>query len=80
MLTKLQQFLLVVVVVFISSAGVMFLNNVTNVFATDLATWQIIINAGIMGVVAYLVAWLTPQNRAFGLGASNVVYIVKDKK
>jgi len=75
MLTKVQQFMLVLVCVFIATAGVQFMNNVTNVFATDLTTWQIIINSGIMGVVAYIVAWLVPQNRAFGLGKSTTVIV-----
>ena len=69
MLTKMQQFLLVVIVVFISAAGTQFLANVVDVFNTDWSTWTIIINSGVIAVVAYIVAWLTPQNRAFGLGA-----------
>jgi len=69
MLTKLQQFFLVVVVVFVAAAGTQFLANVTNIFDTDWSTWTIIINSGVVAVVAYIVAWLTPANRAFGLGS-----------
>jgi hypothetical protein len=69
MTLKIQQFLLVVVTVFIGTAGPLFLANVTNVFEVPWATWQIILSGGVFGVVTYIVAWLVPQNRAFGLGA-----------
>jgi len=69
---KIQQFILVVVCVFIAAAGTQFIANVVNVFQTDWSTWTIIINSGVVAVVAYVVAWLTPQNRAFGLGAKEV--------
>jgi len=69
MANKIQQFLLVIIVVFVSAAGTQFLGNVTNVFETDWSTWAIIVNSGVIAVVAYVVAWLLPQNRAFGLGA-----------
>lgn len=66
---KFQQFILVVVCVFIAAAGTQFLANATNIFETDWSTWTIIINSGVVAVVTYVVAWLTPQNRAFGLGS-----------
>ena len=68
MLTKVQQLILVLVVVFIGAAGTQFLTNAVDVFNADWSTWQIVINSGIVAVVTYLVAWVTPQNRAFGLG------------
>jgi hypothetical protein len=67
--SKVQQFLLVIVCVFVSAAGTQFLANAVNVFETDWSTWAIIINSGIVAVVTYVVAWVLPQNRAFGLGA-----------
>jgi hypothetical protein len=66
---KIKQFLVVLVIVFVSTAGVSFLANVTNVFETDLSTWQIVVNAGVVGVVSYVVAWLVPYNKMFGLGS-----------
>jgi hypothetical protein len=66
---KIKQFLVVLVIVFVSAAGVAFLANVTNVFETDLSTWQIIINAGVVAVVTYVVAYLVPFNKAFGIGS-----------
>jgi len=75
MLTKVQQFLLVVVCVFIAAAGTQFVANVTNVFETDWSTWTIIINSGVIAVVSYVVAYLMPANRAFGLGKSTTTII-----
>ena len=69
MMQKIQQFALVVVCVFIGTAGPLFLANIANVFDTPWSTWTIVISGGIAGVVTYLVAWVLPQNRAFGLGA-----------
>jgi len=71
MTNKIQQFLLVIVCVFIAAAGTQFLANATNVFETDWSTWAIVINSGVVAVVTYVVAWLAPQNRAFGLGAKD---------
>jgi hypothetical protein len=69
MSVKIQQFVLVVVCVFIGTAGPAFLANVFNVFDTPWSTWTIVISAGVAGVVTYGVAWALPQNKAFGLGA-----------
>jgi len=69
MLTKAQQFIMVLVVVFIGAAGTQFLANAVDIFNSDWSTWQIVINSGVVAVVTYVVAWLTPQNRAFGLGS-----------
>jgi preprotein translocase subunit SecY len=71
MALKLQQFLFVVISTFIASAGVVFLGNVTNIFETSWSTWSTIITAGVIGVVSYLVMWLAPQNKQFGLGAKS---------
>lgn len=69
MALKLQQFLFIVISVFVATAGPLFLANVTNVFETDWSTWTIIISGGIFGVVSYVVMWLAPQNKNFGLGS-----------
>lgn len=69
MALKAQQFLFVLISVFVGTAGPLFLANVTNVFEVPWSTWQIIISGGIFGVVSYGIMWLAPQNKQFGLGA-----------
>jgi hypothetical protein len=76
---KFKQFFIICLVVFLGAAATQFLNNVTNVFDTDLATWQIIINSGIMAVITYVVAWLVPLNKTFGLGSGSVTTTVTTK-
>jgi len=66
---KLKQFFIVCLTVFIGACAAQFLMNVTNVFETDLNTWLVILNSGIVAVVTYIVAWLVPLNRTFGLGS-----------
>lgn len=66
---KVKSFLLTVLIVFVSAAGISFLSNVTNVLETDWATWQIVLNAGIVAVVSYIVAWCVPYVKAFGIGS-----------
>jgi predicted Na+-dependent transporter len=68
---NIKQFILVLVVVFVSAAGTQFLANAVDVFASDWSTWAIILNSGIVAVVTYVVAYLTPQNRAFGIGSGD---------
>ena len=69
MTLKIQQFLFVVICTFIATAGPLFLANVTNVWDTDWSTWTIIISGGIAGVVNYLVMYVAPQNKNFGIGS-----------
>ena len=59
-MNKLRAFLLIVVGVFVSTAGPLFLANVFNVFDTPWSTWTIVISGGIAGVVTYLVAVVAP--------------------
>ena len=66
---KLKQFGLVVLVVFVGTAGPLFLANVTNVFAVPWATWQIVLSGGVFGVVTYAIAWALPQVNSFGIGS-----------
>lgn len=64
---KLKQFLLVAVIVFVGAVGAQFLAMGVDIFHSDLATWQVIVNAGITAVITYVVAWLVPLNKEFGL-------------
>ena len=59
-MSKIRAFLLIVVGVFISTAGPLFLANVFNVFDTPWSTWTIVISGGVAGVVTYLVAVVAP--------------------
>ena len=70
MTLKIQQFLFVVISTFIATAGPVFLANAANIFAIDASTWQIIISAGVAGVVNYAIMYLAPQNKNFGLGSN----------
>lgn len=69
MALKVQQFLFVVISVFIGSAAPSFLANAANLWEINASTWQIIVSSGVAGVVTYLVMYLAPQNKSFGLGA-----------
>ena len=60
MTAKIRAFLLIVVGVFVASAGPIFFLNATNVWAIPLSTWQTIISAGIAGVVLYVMAVVAP--------------------
>ena len=57
---KVRAFLIIVVGVWIASAGPIFLGNVTNVFETPWSTWTIIISGGVFGVVTWLLATVVP--------------------
>jgi hypothetical protein len=46
--------------VFVSAAATQFLANGVDVFRTDLATWQIVINSGVTAVIAYIVTLVAP--------------------
>jgi hypothetical protein len=59
-MSKVRAFLIIVVGVFIASAGTVFVGNVTNVFSTPWSTWTTIITAGVMGVVTWLLATVVP--------------------
>jgi hypothetical protein len=59
-MNKLRAFLIIVVGVFLSTAGPIFLGNVTDVFHTPWSTWTIIISGGVFGLVAYGIAVLAP--------------------
>ena len=59
-MAKLRAFLIIVVGVFIASAGPIFISNGLNIFKFPLSTWEIIISAGIFGVVTYLMAVVVP--------------------
>lgn len=58
---NVKQALWVLLLVFVSAAGVQFLANVTDIFATDLATWKIVVNSGVMAVVSYVLMWVAPR-------------------
>ena len=57
---KVRAFLLIVVGVFVCSAGPVFLLNLTNIWHVPMSTWQTIVTAGVAGVVTYLMAVLAP--------------------
>ena len=59
-MAKLRAFLLIVVGVFVASAGPIFISNGLNIFKFSMSTWQIIISAGIFGVVTYVMAVVVP--------------------
>jgi hypothetical protein len=59
--SKVRGFLIIVVAVFVSTAGPVFLANLTNVWTIPMSTWQTIVTAGVAGVVTWLVAWLAPM-------------------
>jgi len=67
---KIKQFLVIVLGVFIATAGPIFLANVTNVFETSWSTWTTIISCGVFGLVAYAIAYVAPvtivPSRMFG--------------
>jgi hypothetical protein len=69
MALKVQQFLFVVISVFIGSAAPAFLANAANIWEISASTWQIIVSSGVAGVVTYLVMYFAPQNKQFGLGS-----------
>lgn len=60
-MAKVRAFLLIVVGVFICSAGPIFISNGLNIFEFPLSTWEIIISAGCFGVVAYLMTVFAPM-------------------
>lgn len=53
----MKKTILIPVLVFVIAAGGQFLMNVTNVFDTDWGTWQIVINAGVVAVVSWGIAY-----------------------
>jgi len=57
---RLRAFLIIVVGVFIASAGPIFLGSVTNVFETSWSTWTTIISCGVFGVVTWVLATIVP--------------------
>ena len=59
-MNKLRAFLVIVLGVFVASAGPIFLLNATNVWTIPMSTWQTIISAGIAGVVLYVMAVVAP--------------------
>jgi hypothetical protein len=59
-MAKVRAFILIVVGVFICTAGPIFISNGLNIFEFPLSTWQTIVSAGIFGVVAYLMAVCAP--------------------
>jgi hypothetical protein len=69
MALKVQQFVFVVISVFIGSAAPSFLANAANIWEINASTWQIIVSSGVAGVVTYLVMYFAPQNKQFGLGS-----------
>ena len=52
-----KKYAVVIVAVFVVAAGAQYLANVRDVFATPWSTWSIVINAGIVAVVGWLVAY-----------------------
>lgn len=59
-MNKVKAFLIIVVGVFIATAGPIFLGNVTNIFHTPWSTWEIIVSSGVFGVVTYVLAAVVP--------------------
>ena len=68
---KLQQFLFVVVSVFVGSAVPAFLANAANIWDISASTWQIIVSSGVAGVVTYCVMYLAPMQKTFGIGSKD---------
>ena len=71
MALKVQQFLFVVISVFIGSAAPAFLANAANIWDISASTWQIIVSSGVAGVVTYCVMYLAPMQKTFGLGSKD---------
>ena len=68
----IQQFILVVAVVFIAVIGFLFVMNLWhNPYNTGWSTANIVVAGAIVGVVTFIVGYLLPQNRVFGLGAKD---------
>jgi hypothetical protein len=59
-MAKVRAFLIIVIGVFIATAGPVFLGNVTNVFHTQWSTWETILTAGVFGIVTWLLATVVP--------------------
>lgn len=59
-MSKVRAFLIIVVGVFIASAGPIFLGSVTNIFEVTWSTWTTIISCGVFGVVAWALATIVP--------------------
>jgi hypothetical protein len=59
-MAKVRGFLIIVLGVFVCSAAPLFLNNALNIWEIPWSTWQIIISAGVFGVVTWLAAVLFP--------------------
>jgi hypothetical protein len=59
-MAKVRAFIIIVLAVFICTAGPIFISNGLNIFEFSMSTWEIIISAGCFGVVAYLMAVLAP--------------------
>jgi antibiotic biosynthesis monooxygenase (ABM) superfamily enzyme len=66
---KFKQAFIICLTVFLGAFLTQLLANVTNIFATDLSTWLLILNSAVLSVITYIVAWLIPLNRTFGLGS-----------
>jgi hypothetical protein len=60
-MSKLRAFLIIVVGVFVASAGPVFLANLTNIWEIPMSTWQTIVTAGVAGVVTYIIAVVMPM-------------------
>lgn len=59
-MNKLRAFLIIVIGVFIASAGPIFISNGLNIFEFSLSTWEIIVSAGCFGMVSYLMVAVAP--------------------
>lgn len=66
---KLKVSIWIIVLVFVAACATQFLANVTNVFQTDWSTWAIIINSGVVAVVAYVLQWVAPMIPTMGIGS-----------
>lgn len=69
MVLKLQQFLFIVITVFLGSIATLFGGQAVNLFELSWSTWTILISSVVIGVLGYLAMWLAPQNKNFGLGS-----------
>ena len=70
-MVKFQQFLFVVISVFVGSAAPAVLANAANIWDISASTWQIIVSSGVAGVVTYCVMYLAPMQKTFGIGSKD---------
>jgi hypothetical protein len=57
--------------VFVTAAGAQWLALGNDVFNTDLASWQVVVNAGVAALVALVINWAAPWIKQYGIGSND---------